>query len=361
MSRNRILMLASVLFLAMTFLFSGCYTQLRTVTRTSATEEYQKQEEPYYEPEYGEEQEAPEQQQESPSVYQEFNFYGWAPSWYGFYTPPVYSMGIYFGYYDPWFYDPFLWDPWFAWGTGYWGWSTFHFWRVSPLWYYGSPYAAYYYDPYWGWGYAAYGTYLLPRLQKRREFGMRRGLAGGVTTSGSTPYMTTVASGSRSVSRIERVAKKPRTDESLATRSRRTRSSTEMTRLRKTRAATESRIRKTSRTRRTYTPQQRVPRETVRTPRATRTHSRAGVTERTPRLRNKAANRSAPRVRTRKRYVPTKTRTYKPSSATRTRIYRPSGSGRSSTPSFRGSSRVSRSSGSARSSSSSSSRTRKKK
>jgi len=359
MKRKKLLTLAAIVAVAGLFLFSGCYTQLRTVSKASPTQDYEKQkaEEPYYEPEYGEApQESQEQQQEAP-VYQ-YNFYGWNPAWFDFYTPPYYSIGLYFGYYDPWFYDPFLWDPWYGWRVTLW--RPFGFWGYSSYWYYSSPYAfsSFYYDPYWDWVYSPYGTYVVPKLQKRRNFHYRRGLAANTGGGGYTePFMTKTPVSSKAVSRIERIRKKPISSATIAPTETRLRKTSSATRLRKTPTVRETHIQKISRTRRTYAPAIRSRGETEPTVRTRKPRVRSSMVDRTPRIHGKSS--TPQRVRTRKTYVPTRRKVYRPSS-TSGRSYSPSATRSSSRPSFRGSSSSGRSSSSAHRSSSSS-RTRKKK
>ncbi len=358
MSRKNLLTVAAILAVAGLFLFSGCYTQLRTVSKASPTQDYEKQkaEEPYYEPEYGEApQENEEQQQEAP-VYQ-YNFYGWNPAWYDFYTPPYYSVGLYFGYYDPWFYDPFLWDPWFSWRTAYW--RPFGYWGFSSYWYYSSPYAfsSFYYDPYWNWIYSPYAPYVVSKLQKRRDFAYRRGLASSGGGGTAVPFMTKTPVSSAHVSPIERIRKKPTSSAVLSSPATRLRKTATVGRVRKAGTARETRIRKVTRTRRAYAPAGRTGRAYESGVRTRKPGARAGIAEERPRLRRKSSAHQ--RIRTRKTYVPTRRKIYRPS-GTKGRSYVPSSARSTSRPSFRGSTGSGRSPSPARSGSSSS-RTRKKK
>jgi|GEM_PF-6495509 hypothetical protein len=343
-----------ILILAFAFLFTGCYTQLRTGTKISTVEPEEKLEEPYYEPEYGEEPEVVDESREAP-IYQ-YNFYGWTPGWYGFYTPPFYGFGVYFSYIDPWYYDPFFWDLWY-----FYRWPL---WYPTSFWsgYYGF-YAGYYYggfySPYWGWGWYygyPYDAYFVVTNRERRPFAFRRGI-NRETAGVDAPYMRTVAAGGASVSRVERLRKKPVSGEALSVRGERVRKGTAVERVRKVRTVSESRIHKVSR-------RYREPTSTVRTRKAVeRRRYEAPASRRLKKAEATRSYRPSRKVRTKKTYTPGVSRKRRSATAGGQSIYKPRlRSGTSAAPVIRRSTGSSSNNSTAtRARTGSSSRTRKKK
>lgn len=209
---NKLLLSRLTLIGFLLLFFTGCFTQLSSVKKTSKRDYGPPREEIVYEDEYQEEGDTVYVEEEQTPVYQ-YNFYGYDPFDNYYYSPYYSGISFYFG--DPWYYDPWYssygygnrgWGM--GWGGGYnqWGYGGYrggYYGYSSP--YYGT------YDSYWGYGYRPYGNFVEMRPQKRRNFDYRRGLAGR-TDTGTDPKMSTVSTRGNTVSRIERIRKTTKPD-----------------------------------------------------------------------------------------------------------------------------------------------------
>ncbi len=203
--KTKMAYLMSFLVVGLTFIMlTGCFTQIRTVSKTSVTDYDNPKDEPVYETEYRSEADNTDSSNNSP-IYQ-YNFYGWEPHHFDFYYPPFYNgFNISFGYYDPLFYDPFIWEPWYVYNWH--AWQPYYYWGVHRDYFYGSPYYAPYYNPYWDYADYPYERYNYFKPQQRRDFEPRRGLGPAEANDSQTPYIPAVAAGGKNVSRIERINK----------------------------------------------------------------------------------------------------------------------------------------------------------